>query len=271
MMHSDPASESPTSASVDIRSGDERYAAWFHDLDAWTEYWDIFHPETRGRYYFGDGESETGLLTRFLPRTGYPPAWRSWTRMALLTHSSSDFISEIRRPEVASAILEVDTLVARLFATHFGNARDVSVQDDYLEAIFRFAVDALPPATERSQRIPEGDWRKPTAGRHTLDGDLMWFAWSLQLEAARIILGENDEDHARRALLLAGVAKGCPANFAWRGHRRTRAVYRPDDATVQLLRERGRAWAKNFDDAAEEVHALFRIREWGEDNSIART
>src|SRR5580698_3567986 len=50
-----------------------RYAAWFHELDAWTEYWDLYHPETRGRYYFGDGEVEAGLLTPLLPRTSYPP------------------------------------------------------------------------------------------------------------------------------------------------------------------------------------------------------
>jgi hypothetical protein len=45
---------------------DVRHVGFFHELDAWTEYWDIYHPETRGRFYFGDG-SEPGLLTRLLP------------------------------------------------------------------------------------------------------------------------------------------------------------------------------------------------------------
>jgi hypothetical protein len=315
----------------------ERYVAWFHELDAWTEYWDIYHPETLGRFYFGDGNTETGLLTLFLPRTQYPPAWTAWTRMALATDSPEPFITEILKPEVASAVMEVDALVARLFAKHFGDASDPRVQADYLEGIFRFAIDALPPATERDARIPEGDWRKPTAGRHTLDGDLMWFAWALQLEAAHAIAklddghaiakpdddhsraklddvhtiakvdshatakvdddqaiarvddthaianlddghttaGSNDSDdllilkdeahHARRALLLAGVATGCPANFAWRGHRRTRAEYQPNVETISLLRNRGLQWAADFESAAAEVHALYRIREWGED------
>ena len=44
----------------------QRYAAYFRELDAWTEYWDIYHPETHGRYYFGDGE-HPGLLSAFLP------------------------------------------------------------------------------------------------------------------------------------------------------------------------------------------------------------
>ena len=113
--------------------------------------------------------------------------------------------------------------------------------------------------------ISDDDPRKPTAGRHTLEGDIMWFAWALQLEAAHAIVGA-DEGHARRALQMAGVATGCPANFAWRGHRRTRAEYRPDAETASLLRERGMRWATDFGAAAEEVHALFRIREWGSED-----
>ena len=247
---------------------DQRYVAWFHELDAWTEYWDIYHPETRGRYYFGDGETETGLLARFLPRTEYPPVWTAWTRMALGTESPDEFVAEVLKPDVAAAVMEVDALVARLFAKHFGDASDQRVQADYLEGISRFALDALPPATEREALVPESDWRRPTAGRYTLDGDMMWFAWSLQLEAAHAVarVGTSHGDHVRRALLLAGVATGCPANFAWRGHRRTRAEYGPNAATLSLLRDRGTQWASDFDASASEIHALFRIREWGDDS-----
>lgn len=182
--------------------------------------------------------------------------------MALLSGSPDDFVAEVRLPDVATAVMELDALVARLFSKHFGDASETKVQADYLEGIFRFAIDSLPPATERYARIPDGDWRKPTAGRHTLDGDLMWFAWALQLEAAHAIAGK-DEDHARRALLLAGVASGCPANFACRGHRRTRPEYNADADTANLLCERGLQWASDFHAAAAEVHALYRIREWG--------
>lgn len=242
---------------------EQRYVAWFHELDAWTEYWDIYHPETRGRYYFGDGQAEPGLLTRFLPRERRPPAFIAWTRMALSLDLPAVFSSEVRVPEVASAVMEMDDLVARLFIKHFGDARDPVVQADYLEAVFRFAIDSLPPATDRTARISTDDWRKPTAGRHTLEGDLMWFAWALELEAAHSIAGA-DEAHARRALLLAGVATGCAANFAWRGHRYTRAEYAADARTRELLRNRGMRWALDFDSSAAEVHSLYRIREWGQ-------
>ena len=119
----------------------------------------------------------------------------------------------------------------------------------------------------------------------------MWFAWAMQLEAAHAISqfvygharldeaqatagSEKSDDwpslktethQARRALLLAGVATGCPANFAWRGHRRTRGEYQPNEQTITLLRDRGMQLAAAFESAAEEVHALYRIREWGED------
>jgi hypothetical protein len=244
------------------RDAEQRYVAWFHELDAWTEYWDIYHPDTRGRFYFGDGDTEPGLLTRFLPRDRRPPAFVAWTRMALLSDASTAFANEVRVPEVASAVMEVDALLARLFAKYFGDAAEPCAQADYLGAIFRFATDSLPPAIERDARIPDGDPRKPTAGRHTLDGDLMWFAWALQIEAADTIVG-TDEGHARRALLLAGVATGCAANFAWRGHRRTRAEYRADAGAARMLRDRGMQWASDFEAATEEVHALYRIREWG--------
>lgn len=243
-------------------AAERRYVAWFHELDAWTEYWDIYHPETRGRFYFGDGELEGGLLSRYLPRDHRPPAFSAWSRMALRGDPITAFAHEVHVPEVATAIREVDELLARLFARHFGDAADSQTRDDYLEAILRFGTDSLPPASERDARIPDDDPRKSTAGRHTLKGDLMWFAWALQLEAAHALSGQ-DAGHARRSLLLAGVAIGCPAHFAWTGERRTRAEYGRNAATLALLRERGSRWACDFEAAASEIHALYRIREWG--------
>jgi hypothetical protein len=252
------------SASPDDPTALQRYVSWFHELDAWTEYWDIYHPETSGHFYFGNGGSETGLLTRFLPRDGRPLAFLAWTKMALGADSTDHqtFADEVRVPEVAAAVMEVDDLLSRLFTKHFGDASDGRIRADYLEAIFRFALNSLPPATERDARISDDDPRKSTAGRHTLEGDIMWFAWALHTEAAHAIVGANRE-HPRRALFLAGVATGCPANFAWRGHRRTRSEYQPDEQTAALLRQRGLEWATNFEAAAREIHALFRIREWG--------
>ena len=187
----DTAAASPRAHAAEPTASDLRYVAWFHELDAWTEYWDVYHPETKGRFYFGDGQGETGLLGRFLPRTEYPPPWKAWHRAALNSGSHEDFCVAVREPEVAAALLEVDDLVSGLFARHFGDAADPVVQADYLVATFRFALDVLPPATEREARLAPDDWRKRTAGRHTLDGDLMWFAWALHTEAVEAIAGER--------------------------------------------------------------------------------
>jgi hypothetical protein len=241
-----------------------RYAAYFHELDAWTEYWDIYHPESQGRFYFGNAADEPGLLRPLLPRDGRPKVFTAWTRMALRTAASTAFASAVRDDAaVRAAIGEVDALLDRVFRAHFGDSIDDAVRADYLEAMFRFATNTLPPATERDASIGEDDPRKATAGHHALEGDLMWFAWALVLEAAALVCG-HDGQEARRALLLAGVASGCPADFAWRGHRRTRPTYSRGAATAALLRQRGMQWATDFAAGAEEVHALFRIREWGD-------
>lgn len=261
----------PKGARAGLDSDDpagRRHAAWFHELDAWTEYWDIYHPETRGRFYFGDEAGSPGLLGRFLPREGRPPPWTAWVAIALsagdpnAAEARASFAEAVREEAAAAAILEVDDLLVRLFAAHFGDAADPTVQADYLDAVFRFAIDTLPAATERDGRIDAADPRKSTAGRHTLEGDIMWFAWSMHTEAAQVLRG-RDAGAARRALSLAGVAVGCAAQFAWRGHRRTRPEYRCDAATERLLRERGLGWARNARTAVEEAHALYRIREFG--------
>ncbi len=184
--------------------------------------------------------------------------------MALRLGTADAFLTEIRAPDVASAIVEVDALIGRLFDGRFGDAADPAVQQDYLAATFAFATDTLPPAIERDARIANEDPRKATAGRHTLDGDLMWFAWAFHTEAANALL-QTDGAQSRRALQLAGVAMGCGANFAWRGHRRTRAEYRADGETEALLKRQAMQWANDITAASAEVHALFRLREWGSD------
>jgi hypothetical protein len=242
-----------------------RYAAYFHELDAWTEYWDIYHPETRGRFYFGDGGDEVGLLTAFLPRAGRPPAFEAWTRRALYGGDEPNFARIVRSEPVRSAVAEVDDLVADLFVRHFGDAAHGGVRADYLAAMHHFACDTLPAASDRAERIAADDPRKRTAGRHTLDGDIMWFAWALQLEAAQLV--QPTTHAARHALLMAGVATGCAANFVTRADRRTRSAYVAAPDLAALVLDRGLGWADDFAGATDEVHALFRIRQWGEDEA----
>lgn len=243
-------------------------AAFFHELDAWTEYWDIYHPETEGHYYFGaDGAS--GLLNLIVPRRTAPPIFTAWRRYALGLDAGADFARCAAEPVVAAAIKELDALVGRIFERHYGDAADELVCRSYLRGMHRFATNALPPARERAARLGPTDPRRRTAGHHTIDVDMMWFIWAIQLEAAQA----NAEGHVDsvRSLLLAGVATGCAADYTSRGHRRTRPEYRPDGPTEKLLLARGSGWAKSFEASAEEVHQLFQIREWGRPSAVARS
>jgi hypothetical protein len=244
-----------------VTGQDLRHVSWFHELDAWTEYWDVYHPESEGRYYFGNSENEAGLLSRFLPRVSIPPPFQYWKKMALGQASESVFLETISVPDVAAAICEVDELLDRLFSKHFGDAADAEISRDYIEAMFRFALDTLPAATERDSRIPADDPRKATAGRHTLDGDIMWFAWALHTEAAEFLRG-NAGQH-RRQLMLGAIAAACPVNFIWRGHRRSRPEYQADEATLVYLKQMAGVWRRDFQAARTEVHCLFKLREWG--------
>ncbi len=241
-----------------------RYAAFFHELDAWTEYWDIYHPETHGHFYRG-GAGERGLLTLFVPGpAGPPPIFEAWKRRALGLDPGGDFSRLAAEEPVASAALELDDLVCRAVRSHFGDPAEASVRADYLRAIYGCATDTLPAATERAARVPPGDPRQRTAGRHTIEGDMMWFVWALEVETARAAAGPGrDERRHLHALALAGVATGTAASFAKGGHRRTRSEYRDNVATRQLLQDRGMRWAQDVEAAAAEVHELFQIREWG--------
>ncbi len=245
-----------------------RYAAWFHELDAWTQYWDIYHPETNGRYHFGNGTTEPGLLRRFLRREERPAVFNAWVRMALALDTREKFVEESRAPEVAAAVLEVDRLVSRLFRAHFGDASDPRVQEDYINAMLCYGCDMLPPATERAAQFSRDDPRRAGAGRYAMEYELVWFSCALHIEAVHAIYGV-DEDHARRTLMLAGLAVGCSADFTWRGRRQGRPEYGRDFQTAYLLRNMGMEWTADFQAAAREVHALFRIREWGHEGTRA--
>jgi hypothetical protein len=242
-----------------------RYVAWFHELDAWTQYWDLYHPETNGRYHFGNGTTEPGLLRKFVRHEQRPPVFNAWVRMALSLDNRHRFVEEARVPEVAAAVLEVDRLVSRLFKAHFGDASDPRVQEDYINAMLCYGCDLFPPATERAARFSDDDPRKEGASHFTMEFDLVWFSCALHLEAVHAIFGV-DEEHARRALMLAGLAVGCSADYVWRGRRQCRLEYSRDFQTAYLLRNMGVEWAADFAWAAREVHALFRIREWGRES-----
>ncbi|MEO8372939.1 MAG: hypothetical protein ABI806_27385 [Candidatus Solibacter sp.] len=247
-----------------------RYSAYFRELDAWTEYWDVYHPETHGRYYFGDDE-HPGLLTAFLPSPANyrNPVFDSWKMLALQSDSEPDpvllerFTTEARRPHVAEAVLAVDELVLRLVRQHFADPAGEVDAVAYLDAMERFGRDTLPACPERYARIPAEDGRKSSSLHHTIEGHVMWFAWAVHLICAQLVARPDPEAARLRRLLLAGTALGCSFDFVFRGRCRTREQYLGPDGSSKIWVQ-ARASQESFELGSREMLTLFRIREYGE-------
>ncbi len=239
----------------------KQYAAYCRELDAWTEYWDIYHPETHGRYYFGSA-GHPGYLNQFLsnPMTGHrSPVFESWKAMVLWSGDEARFHEAMQPPEVVEAVLAVDDLVRRIARDHFGDDHLA-----YLDAMERFGRDTLPPSPERFALIPEDDGRKSTSLHHTIEGDIMWFGWAIHLECAQR-LGPPDPI---RALLMAGVALGVSFDYAYRRGYRTRVEYQSKDQEAwRRIWERALGCVSDFDAGAREVRQLFLIREYGDESA----
>ena len=247
------------------------YAQYFWELDSWTEYWDLYHPETHGCYYFGDTD-HTGYLRTFLPspQRRRNPVFDSWKILAIYSGGEANpelnerFEAQARQPQVVEAVLAVDELVRRVVRTHFGKAGPLDALA-YLDAMERFGKDTLPECPERFERVPENDFRKTSALHHTIEGDVMWFAWAVHLECAELVAPPDPDAHAVRSLLMAGVVQGCSFDFATRKRCRTRREYASGDAAAWLgIWSRARECSLDFSRGAKEVRELFRIREYGE-------
>jgi hypothetical protein len=183
-----------------------------------------------------------------LPPASSPQLRNAWARMACGDDRSA-FVLQVQHCDLVDELLAIETMIDRRFRERFGDARVDSVQRDYLAAVFHHAADDLPHRRMRK--------------------DPRWFAWALQIEAAVALVGMDDQD-PRRTLMLAGIASGCPVDFAWHGERPTRVEYRRDATTVALLHRRGLRWATDYGGARTEVHALFRIHELGHDPLATR-
>jgi hypothetical protein len=252
------------------RGGD--YAAFFRELDAWTEYWDIYHPETCGRYYFGNGQIP-GYLSAFLPTpTRFRnPVFDAWKRLALCSGDEPDpellarFQSEACQPHVTDAALAVDELVRRLVKEHFSDSAGRIDADAYLDAMERFGKDTLPASPERLDRIPDDDPRKGSALHHTIEGHVMWFAWAVHLECVELAAPPDSDAAALRRLLMAGAMLGCSFDFAYRGRCRTRREYTAaNNESWERIWRRARECALDFSRGGQEARELFKIREYGD-------
>ena len=254
----------------------EKYAKYAWELDAWTEYWDIYHPETKGCYYFGSTE-HAGFLNQFLPSPsgGRSPVFDAWKSLALCSADEPHvpalqerFQSLLRQTEVSEAVSAVDELVRRLLRSHFADERGELDPYAYLDAMERFGKDTLPECQERFDRIADDDPRKSTSLHHTIEADVMWFAWALHLECAQLVAPPDAAAGAERNVLMAGIALGCSFDYAVRRGYRTRKEYRSDQpGSWARIWSRSLECASDFAKGVGEVRDLFRIRTFGDQSA----
>jgi hypothetical protein len=252
------------------RSG-RTYAAFFFELDAWTEYWDLYHPETAGCYHFGDGVTD-GHLGALMPTPGRgrrAPVFDAWKAYALASRDPQRVRAAERafehlvtsRPEAIDAALALDALVRGIVREQLAPLDG----DTYFDALERFALDTLPGCPQRSALIADDDPRKRSSPTHTIAGDVMWFAWALALECAQLVAPTSREAELDRALFMAGVAVGCSMDYTFRGRGRTRRAYHGRDAQAwERIWAMGHALRHDFDAAAAEVRELFYIRTYSD-------
>jgi hypothetical protein len=234
----------------------EKYAAFFRDLDSYTEYWDLYRPETNGRYM------DAAIATFGAPL-------QSWTAYALKENSAqapallAKLKAALAVAENAQALRTIDELLLMLLQRHFPGPAEGQIEAGaYVNAVEGFARDVLPPDPDRLARTPSDDSRYAYAGRHRMDGAVMWFNWAGVLDCVDLLDGDAAFT-PHRTVQIAAAAFGSAMDYAFRGQvgfrGKTRPEYKPDEPTVVLLRSQVKSWIADGTLARGQARELFRI------------
>jgi hypothetical protein len=228
------------------------YAAFFVDLDSYTEYWREYRPETNGRFM---APIRQVIFPRLLP------LWRNYVLAGPQDKPrfQQDLITVLNEPAVSQAVTLIDGLLLELVGQHFSGADGLD-RKAAIEAQLLFGKDELPLDPARDARIPTGDPRKPFAKFHRMDGAIMWFNWAAHIECSVLLLGEGATGHGIRTAQLAGICGGSSMDFTFRDNRLpTRPEYRRNDATEREIRRKTETIATSWTQAVDECHELFGI------------
>jgi hypothetical protein len=178
----DFATASTLAARRDAAADGERYAAFFRDLDSYTQYWEYYRPELNGHFM-------NLAINVLFP--GPIDAWESFARdenTAQGPASLQRLKNAITDPDAADALRQIDTLLRQLLETHFpGHGSDALDIDAYVEAVEAFARDRLPVDDDRLRRVGGGG---DDVSHHRMDDPSMWFKWAAGADCAAMLEGE---------------------------------------------------------------------------------
>lgn len=228
---------------------DPRFSAFFIDLDAQTQY----HEAYGNPSHYMD-------ISLSLIRGPAVKAWQRWARRE--NHPDgparrSAFIKAASVPETAADVLEIDEMMHKLLLKHFPDDEEENGIDasPYLGAMELFAKDQLPADQDRLQRVGGGG---EDVSHHRMDGFGMWFHWAAVYDCARFAPNGGGEN-SYRSLMVGAAAFGSAIDSAFRQRARTRAEYKNDEATNQLLRTEVMSWIQDGEAASAQARELFRI------------
>lgn len=228
----------------------DRYAAFFRDLDSYTQYWQFYRPELRGLYM--------NLVVQIL-FPGPIAAWETFVskeKTAEAPAALTALNNAIAKPDASDALRQIDGLLTKLLGVHFpGPSAGTLDTTAYLTAIEAFARDRLPVDQDRLARVQSGG---DDVSHHRMDDPSMWFKWAAAVDCAAMLEGATGMTSPRTAYLGA-AAFGSAMDCVFRARGKTRPEYHPDSATETLLRGQAASWVRDGDAARAQARELFRV------------
>lgn len=251
----------------------ETHSAYFRDLDAVTEYFDVYGrpPE----------DNLMPLVMQYFGRDDQPDrrkALNLWRDYALIPDDDStkeqaknELEAELANAEVLEAVKAVDAVLLDLVRKRwtFDGTLD---REAMLKAFLLFGADELPEDVDRLRRIESlgnpNDFRLTYAKYHRMDSLIMWMNWMGHVECAVSLFGDSDADHGLRTEMLASLCLGYSADCVFRNRGQTRDEYYRPDGRARMWRKSA-STADDFQEARIEAHTLSQLRVSQMDSLIA--
>jgi hypothetical protein len=232
----------------------EAYAAFFRDLDTYTEYFDVY----------GRPPAEDYMPAARIVMGNIARPWLDYARIpaddASMAAQKANALNVVRAaiavPASGTALARCDELLTMLIRKHFGGGGAIDYLA-YLDCMCSFGRDVLPEDPDRLARLPPGDGRRSYALRHTMDGAALWFFWCGQADASVLSFGEAHADHPLRVAMLAAAGVGSAMDYVFRQRETTRAIYYTGGAATIFAA--GQRRLSDYPSALLEAHELWQI------------
>lgn len=238
----------------------QKYFDFFIDLDAHTEYYDVYNVSLDGKYM--------NAIVQYMKYIG-----KDWMVYATLENEQEgkDALNRLKQELLNNTtkdnLILTNGLMKTLIEKHFADNTGKVDIESYFDAVERFALDIYPEDIDRFNRITDpNDSRKVHSKYHRMDGEQLWFIWAGQNEWSSFIDNNTSEFGDTRNLQLAGAVFGVCLDYTFRDDRSPKAKkvpaaknYKKDERTLSLLRKRAVGWYNDFNSAIKEIHEIIQI------------